>query len=88
MDCFSRFQHHDLLPFFFLQNLLFFIFLTFNVIIQVFPLNGKSPLGFDNKLLENVFFGHGLVFNFTHKFLQFFMQLAIFFKFFEIFGHF
>ena len=33
----------------------FAIFLTFFVLIQVFQPNRKSPLGFDNKLMGNVF---------------------------------
>ena len=34
--------------------------------IQAFQAIRNSPLGFDNKLLENVF-GHELVFNFYQK---------------------
>ena len=40
---------------FFLQNLQFLVFFTFIVIIQVFQTYRKSPLGFDYKLPENVF---------------------------------
>ena len=67
-----------ILAFFFYKTCDFFsIFLTFIAIIQVFQPNRKSPLGFDNKLLENVF-GHGLVFNFYYRKYKNFMQLAIF----------
>ena len=38
---------------FFYKTCNFLKILTFIVIIQVFQPNRKSPLGFDNKLLEN-----------------------------------
>ena len=51
MECFSRFQHHEFKNF----KKKIASFLTFTVIIPVPQPNTKSPLGFDNKLLENVF---------------------------------
>ena len=43
------------LSIFFYKTCIFFQFFTLIVIIQVFQPNRKSPLGFDSKLLENVF---------------------------------
>ena len=40
---------------FFFQNLNFFKFFFDIVIIQVFQLNGKSPLGFHKNLMKDVF---------------------------------
>ena len=63
-------------------------FFTSNVSIQFLQPNRKSPLGFDNKLLE-MFYGHALVFSFHYpKFLKFWYATCNFFKFFSFFCHF
>ena len=54
-ECFSGFEHHEFFLAFLKKNFAFFFsILTFIVIIKVFQPNRKSPLVFDNELLENV----------------------------------
>ena len=77
---------------FFLQNLHFFIFSTFIVIIQVFPGPGarKLPKVFDNKLLTKFNWPcNGFqLFNVTNFSNFFFIKLAFFENFFVIFDFF